>query len=846
MLRDPFTAEDEVSLYIPREASEAALATLERCVREAGGDAATRVSVLLGPVGIGKSLLLKVLENRVAADVCCVRVEYPGSSVTEFCQWILRELDARETLEGERALQRPALARFREWMQRERSYAATDDPEQSLVQLATEFQGRGFPIVVLVDNADGLKPEAASRLRELSARAGGGLCLVLALTDGTGEQAMIDALGSAAITVHYDTPMTLDETIVYLKERLARAQASPELLACLDESRVRRIYKYTQGNPRRLHGEVGLIHLELSRVRAGISVRAPDAAPAPSPLGPVSRAGGGTPSSGGGEIDWDAVLAPLNAASAAGNATVSPTAAPEPRAAEGAVAASAPEPVPIAHAPEPEASGAAPEPQDDPEPAQPEVEVPAPSPHAEAAQAPPGSYEIGASPAAEAAVAPTADEEAEADATRPLRSWMRSPGKKSVSGRARAGRFTRLWEVAASDGGLLPNDPSQKADATQPAPDEDAHAAAAEEPTSAPQEPELALPPEEAPCRETPAVEAAPREATGSAESAAERSGDVSPIAAVEPLENEERTLEAEAPATESSEEGVATPTIEIEIETESVGAPSTETAAATAGAAEATSTSIEAEPAGTDRSEPPVESEVRDEPVRREVAAEAEPPPPVRLIAPEDPPEALEQAQQEFERLASSSTRLADVELPATPAEQPSSEPLVAQTAADELPDLPPMDPEPTPWAGTRTPWLVATWLVVPSLILLGGFSMWSASGDADLPQVEARPVEPQVEPGLGPIAGEVRGLSEPTGTTPVELPAEVPAPPPVRMVLTNINAKPYATIEVDGRVLGETPLGDMPLSAGPHVFRATMPDGRKIERTEMIGPDNNRIVFE
>ena len=274
MLRDPFTVEDESILYVPRAASERVLAELVQALR-----CGTNPVALIGAVGIGKSLLFKVSAQRLASQACCVPVRYEGWSVAELCQWVIRELDARETLEGERALaHRPTLVKFREWMQRERSYLQKGDPETALLELAGDLQGRGFQIVLLVDDADSMKPDTAARLVELTAQSNGSLVLGLALTEGApGAGALRGALAPGLKEIRFFEPMTLEETTAYVKERLAKVGASRELRACLDDSRIRRIYRYTEGNPRRVHGEIGLLHLELSRVRAGLPLREGDA-----------------------------------------------------------------------------------------------------------------------------------------------------------------------------------------------------------------------------------------------------------------------------------------------------------------------------------------------------------------------------------------------------------------------------------------------------------------------------------------------------------------------------------------------------------------------------------------
>jgi type II secretory pathway predicted ATPase ExeA len=112
-----------------------------------------------------------------------------------------------------------------------------------------------------------------------------------------------------------------------------------------------------------------------------------------------------------------------------------------------------------------------------------------------------------------------------------------------------------------------------------------------------------------------------------------------------------------------------------------------------------------------------------------------------------------------------------------------------------------------------------------------------------------EPAPPEPVLEPAPEPAA------PEPAMPAPEEAVAEIPAPdPPVTApaaetrvrVPVNINAAPWATVEVDGEPLGETPLAGVLLAAGPHTFRARMPDGRVIERVVEIDEENRFVVLE
>jgi type II secretory pathway predicted ATPase ExeA len=59
------------------------------------------------------------------------------------------------------------------------------------------------------------------------------------------------------------------------------------------------------------------------------------------------------------------------------------------------------------------------------------------------------------------------------------------------------------------------------------------------------------------------------------------------------------------------------------------------------------------------------------------------------------------------------------------------------------------------------------------------------------------------------------------------------------------SVNAKPWASIQLDGKDVGETPLGELRLTPGSHVVTATLPDGRVIERRVEAKAGDLYVVF-
>jgi hypothetical protein len=74
----------------------------------------------------------------------------------------------------------------------------------------------------------------------------------------------------------------------------------------------------------------------------------------------------------------------------------------------------------------------------------------------------------------------------------------------------------------------------------------------------------------------------------------------------------------------------------------------------------------------------------------------------------------------------------------------------------------------------------------------------------------------------------------------------APAPAPVAVPTVTISINATPWATIEIDGEPVGETPLSGVRLPVGRHRFVARMPDGSVRERVTHLDGDSEAVLFE
>ena len=112
---------------------------------------------------------------------------------------------------------------------------------------------------------------------------------------------------------------------------------------------------------------------------------------------------------------------------------------------------------------------------------------------------------------------------------------------------------------------------------------------------------------------------------------------------------------------------------------------------------------------------------------------------------------------------------------------------------------------------------------------------------GDAPAPEAApaaSRAVEASQTPPAAALASEAPAIPAPQGAPPAALPAD---PIPV-----HINAVPWARIRIDGREMGTTPLGNVPLAPGTHRLEARFADGRVLEREVEVSAEQRHLVLE
>jgi type II secretory pathway predicted ATPase ExeA len=205
---------------VPRAATERALSELARAALDGPAPVA-----LTGPLGLGKTLLLRVLAQRLAPRARIIYLPYPALPPEGLCAWALRELGLAESA----------------------------NPEGALIACAREQAAAGRKLVLLLDEGAGLPVASARGLVDLCAESGGALALVVAATDGVASGSVLAALGTGTREVRLRTPMSAAETAAYVSRRLAHAHADTAVRARFGARELVRLHAAAGGVPRRVH-----------------------------------------------------------------------------------------------------------------------------------------------------------------------------------------------------------------------------------------------------------------------------------------------------------------------------------------------------------------------------------------------------------------------------------------------------------------------------------------------------------------------------------------------------------------------------------------------------------------
>ena len=199
---------------MPRLALESALAELAEGIGKTPACAA-----LTGEAGLGKTLLLHVLRQRLEGSFDCLYVSFPRLAAPELWRWVAVAL----------------------------GLGRGEDDRGAVLGRATRLAAEGMGLVLLVDDAGALP--AAARGELIAACSTTGFSLVLAFDSADHPQ--LASLPAHVRRIDLGPAMTLAETRAYVHARLRRVDPDGAFAARLGPERLAALYEASGGVPAR-------------------------------------------------------------------------------------------------------------------------------------------------------------------------------------------------------------------------------------------------------------------------------------------------------------------------------------------------------------------------------------------------------------------------------------------------------------------------------------------------------------------------------------------------------------------------------------------------------------------
>jgi type II secretory pathway predicted ATPase ExeA len=211
-----FALTADPSAYVPRLALESALADLTEGVGKTPA-----CTALSGEAGLGKTLLLKVLSERLAGAFECLYVPFPRLAENDLWRWAAAAL----------------------------GLGPGEDDRGAVLGRAERLAAAGSGLVLLVDDAGALPSSTRGDL--LAALDVPGFSLVLAFNSE--DHAQLRSLPAYVRRVELGPPMTLAETRAYVQARLRRADPDGAVSARLTSDQLAALHEAASGVPAQLH-----------------------------------------------------------------------------------------------------------------------------------------------------------------------------------------------------------------------------------------------------------------------------------------------------------------------------------------------------------------------------------------------------------------------------------------------------------------------------------------------------------------------------------------------------------------------------------------------------------------
>lgn len=218
---DPFGLASTPSAYVARASSERAMRALDEVLASGG------IPGLIGPPGLGKTLLLQRVAARLDDSTAPVYVPFSTLSLRELCKLVLGLVEE----------------------------PVTNDPEDAFRQILDELRRERASLLLLIDDVAMMPIETARQLAEWVESSKGTLKLALAAIESEDGRAVFEAFGDRLTRIRLDEEMSFEETCEYVERRLAIVGAPQSIRDAFDPATVEALYEASGGNPRSLNIE---------------------------------------------------------------------------------------------------------------------------------------------------------------------------------------------------------------------------------------------------------------------------------------------------------------------------------------------------------------------------------------------------------------------------------------------------------------------------------------------------------------------------------------------------------------------------------------------------------------
>ncbi len=242
---DPFPSTANPLEYVPRSASERVLHQWEMELENG-----TLGLALTGPPGIGKTMLARVLEHRLADRYGFVALPYAAFELDDLARWVLAELGIGEA-------------------------GATD--AHPVARLGEACREADRPVVLVIDDASALASEVVRGLAALLRSANGALRCIAILVDDRHTGRVLGAFGPAVVEYRLDAPLARDELGDYVRARLARVELPDALRERFGPEVLAWLHRDSRGIPRLVHELATRFLIETEAAQPGARLRKDDA-----------------------------------------------------------------------------------------------------------------------------------------------------------------------------------------------------------------------------------------------------------------------------------------------------------------------------------------------------------------------------------------------------------------------------------------------------------------------------------------------------------------------------------------------------------------------------------------